>query len=83
MPGAITQSGEALLALIGDILDFSKIESGTLTLEEDEVELRALLCGVAEFARPARARQRHRDRSGGGTAMCLTPAPMKCGFGRS
>ena len=49
---AITQSGEALLALIGDILDFSKIESGTLTLEEDEVELRALLCGVAELLAP-------------------------------
>ncbi len=30
--GAIAQSGEALLALIGDILDFSKIESGMMTL---------------------------------------------------
>src|SRR6202042_538553 len=38
---AITQSGEALLSLIGDILDFSKIESGTLTLEDDEVEVRS------------------------------------------
>ncbi len=49
---AITQSGEALLTLIGDILDFSKIESGTLTLDEDEVELRALLNGVAELLAP-------------------------------
>src|SRR3984957_6095769 len=49
---AITESGEALLALIGDILDFSKIESGTLTLEEDEVELRVLLNGVAELLGP-------------------------------
>jgi CheY-like chemotaxis protein/nitrogen-specific signal transduction histidine kinase len=49
---AITQSGEALLALIGDILDFSKIESGTLTLDEDEVEVRALVEGVAELLGP-------------------------------
>lgn len=46
---AITQSGEALLALIGDILDFSKIEAGMLHLDEDEVDLRAMLCGVAEL----------------------------------
>jgi PAS domain S-box-containing protein len=49
---AITQSGEALLILIGDILDFSKIESGTLTLDEDEVELRSLIDGVAELLGP-------------------------------
>ena len=49
---AITQSGQALLALIGDILDFSKIESGTLTLEEDEVEVRPLVEGVAELLGP-------------------------------
>ena len=49
---AITQSGEALLALIGDILDFSKIESGTVTLEEDEVVLRPLINGVAELLAP-------------------------------
>ncbi|MDE2630044.1 MAG: response regulator [Alphaproteobacteria bacterium] len=49
---AITQSGEALLALIGDILDFSKIESGTLTLEEEEVDVRALTEGVVELLGP-------------------------------
>src|SRR5580698_10231915 len=49
---AITESGEALLTLIGDILDFSKIESGTLTLDEDEVDLRTLLNGVAELLGP-------------------------------
>ena len=49
---AITESGEALLTLIGDILDFSKIESGTLTLDEDEVEVRTLLNGVAELLGP-------------------------------
>jgi PAS domain S-box-containing protein len=46
---AITQSGEALLSLIGDILDFSKIEAGMLHLEEDEVDLRAMLPSVAEL----------------------------------
>ena len=46
---AISQSGEALLTLIGDILDFSKIESGTFTPEEDEVELRPLIESVVEL----------------------------------
>src|SRR5579863_4517676 len=46
---AITQSGEALLTLIADILDFSKIEAGMLHLEEDEVDLRTMLWGVAEL----------------------------------
>jgi PAS domain S-box-containing protein len=49
---AITQSGEALLALIGDILDFSKIEAGMLTLDEDEVNLRHMLAGVTELLCP-------------------------------
>ncbi len=49
---AISQSGEALLTLIGDILDFSKIESGTLTLDEDEVEVRNLVEGVVELLDP-------------------------------
>ena len=46
---AITQSGETLLALIGDILDFSKIESGTLTLQDEEADVRALIEGVVEL----------------------------------
>ncbi len=46
---AIQQSGESLLSLIEDILDFSKIESGHITLEEDDVELRALVEGVVEL----------------------------------
>jgi PAS domain S-box-containing protein len=49
---AITQSGEALLTLIGDILDFSKIEAGMLHLDEDEVDLRVMLSGVAELLCP-------------------------------
>ena len=46
---AISQSGEALLNLIGDILDFSKIEAGMVSLDEDEVDLRALVDGMAEL----------------------------------
>jgi len=49
---AVAQSGEALLALIGDILDFSKIESGTLTLEDEKVPLRAVLEAVVELLGP-------------------------------
>ncbi len=49
---AIQQSGESLLELIEDILDFSKIESGTLTLEEDEVEVRPMVEGVVELLAP-------------------------------
>jgi len=49
---AITQSGEALLTLIGDILDFSKIEAGMLEMHEDEVDVRSMLCAVAELLCP-------------------------------
>jgi PAS domain S-box-containing protein len=49
---AITQSGETLLTLIADILDFSKIESGTLTLDDDETDVRALVEGVVELLGP-------------------------------
>jgi PAS domain S-box-containing protein len=49
---AITQSGEALLTLIGDILDFSKIEAGMLHLDEDDVNLRVMLNGIAELLCP-------------------------------
>lgn len=49
---AIQQSGEALLSLIEDILDFSKIESGTLSLDEDEVEPRRTVQGVVELLAP-------------------------------
>ncbi|HEX4104978.1 MAG TPA: ATP-binding protein [Rhizomicrobium sp.] len=49
---AIAQAGDVLLTLIGDVLDFSKIESGVLTLEKDEVNVRALLSGIAELLAP-------------------------------
>jgi PAS domain S-box-containing protein len=46
---AIHQSGEALLTLIEEILDFSKIESGTVTLEDDDVDVRPLIHSVVEL----------------------------------
>lgn len=49
---AIQQSGEALLRLIEDILDFSKIESGTVTLDEDEIDPRKMIEGVIELLGP-------------------------------
>jgi PAS domain S-box-containing protein len=49
---AIRQSGESLLSLIGDILDFSKIESGTITLQEDEVEPHRIVEDVVELLAP-------------------------------
>ena len=80
---AITQSGEALLTLIGDILDFSKIESGALTLERDEVDARALVSGIAELLAPARPCQEYRARRRGGARTCpRSSAPTRCGFAR-
>jgi PAS domain S-box-containing protein len=49
---AISRSGEALLALIGDILDFSKIESGTMSFDEDEVDVRTVVESVSELLAP-------------------------------
>jgi PAS domain S-box-containing protein len=49
---AISQSGEALLSLIGDILDFSKIEAGMLEMHDDEVDIRAMVGAVAELLCP-------------------------------
>ena len=46
---AITQSGEALLTLIGDILDFSKIEAGMLTFEEIDFNLRDVIEGTMDL----------------------------------
>ncbi len=43
------RSAEVLLNVINDILDFSKIEAGRLLLDEDDLELRALLEDVLEL----------------------------------
>jgi PAS domain S-box-containing protein len=55
---AIRQSGESLLSLIEKILDFSKIESGTMRLEEDDVDLRRIVEDVVELLAP-RAHAKH------------------------
>ena len=47
-----SKSGESLLSLIEDILDFSKIESGTLTLEDEEIDPRAIVEGIVELLAP-------------------------------
>ena len=44
----ILDSATALLRLIDDILDFSKIEAGRLELEQEPVELAALVEGVCD-----------------------------------
>ena len=49
---AIRQSGEALLSLIEDILDFSKIESGTIHLDQEEVDIRLIVESVIELLAP-------------------------------
>jgi PAS domain S-box-containing protein len=49
---AIRQSGQSLLSLIEQILDFSKIESGTIDLEQEEVDVRAMLDAVIELLAP-------------------------------
>jgi signal transduction histidine kinase/ligand-binding sensor domain-containing protein/DNA-binding response OmpR family regulator len=45
----IRTSGESLLNVINDILDFSKIESGSLELEEQDVELRTCIEEVLDI----------------------------------
>ncbi|HEY3779091.1 MAG TPA: ATP-binding protein [Rhizomicrobium sp.] len=46
---AVQHSGEALLSLIDEILDFSRIESGTIELEQGELDVRAITEGVVEL----------------------------------
>src|SRR5205085_4338544 len=49
---AIRQSGESLLSLIEQILDFSKIESGAIDLDQEEVDVRAMVDAVIELLVP-------------------------------
>jgi len=51
----IVQSSEALLGIINDILDYSKIEAGSLTLEQQPLQIAPLFHSVAAlFALKAR-----------------------------
>jgi len=43
----VSESGEALMSLIGNILDFSKIEAGKLDLDSHNFHLRELVDGVS------------------------------------
>ncbi len=47
--GQIQASADTLLRLIDDILDFSKAEAGRLTIEEAELDLRALVEDAADL----------------------------------
>lgn len=42
----ITQSAEALLALVNDVLDLTNIEAGTLTIDPFEFELQSMVTGA-------------------------------------
>ncbi|MEB3227060.1 MAG: response regulator [Synechocystis sp.] len=48
----IRQSGESLLTIINDILDFSKIEAEKLVLDNQPLDLSALLTGVLDLFTP-------------------------------
>jgi len=48
----IRDSGQILLRIIDDVLDFSKIEAGRLELEQEVIDIRALLESVLETLAP-------------------------------
>ncbi len=53
MVNTMRASATTLLAILDDVLDFSKIEAGRLELEPIEVDIAALVEGVAEMLAPA------------------------------
>ena len=50
--GALSRSGEHLLAILNDLLDLSKIEAGRLILDETPVQLSSLLTDAAAMLAP-------------------------------
>lgn len=72
---AIRQSGESLLSLIDQILDFSKIESGTIDLEQEEVDVRTILDSVIELLAP---RAHEKDIEIVGIVSADTPEIVRC-----
>jgi PAS domain S-box-containing protein len=48
----IRQSGKRLSRTLQDVLDMAQLESGTLSVEEEDVRIEALVHGVAEEYRP-------------------------------
>lgn len=53
----IHRSGQRLLRLVNDILDISRIEAGELEVQHEEIDLRALVGEVVEWATPLAARR--------------------------
>jgi two-component system sensor histidine kinase/response regulator len=47
-----TSSGDALLTVINDVLDFSKIEAGKFALDEDDLDVRAIVEDTCEMVAP-------------------------------
>jgi len=76
---AVRDSADQLLGLVNDILDFSRADTGTLTLEETELDLRLL---VAEVMRTFDARARDKGLGLSGTVDADVPQRLLGDTGR-
>ncbi|NPC95831.1 ATP-binding protein [Nocardioides sp. zg-DK7169] len=54
--GNLTRNGKRLRRLVDDLLDFSRIEAGALLLERRTMDLRSVVEGCVDLARPGGAR---------------------------
>jgi len=54
----INRSARQLLRLIEDVLDFSRIESGTLRLQEDDIDLQRLCAEITTLLKPQADRKK-------------------------